>query len=503
MREAFLADATDLFERIESFVLGLSSPADHRDSIHELKRCFHTLKGAAGSVGLADLATLVHELEERLGQAECVVSPDLEDLLHQVVNYLEGLIACLRRGDGAASTMTAAVAVSVPAATVVPILTAVHPTIATPAFETTITVPPAVLPATSSPVPSAEGPIRVPAARFDELTDLASELIGQGRFWFSQAEAMRTFASAVQDCRSRLAGSLDRLHDTGLWEKGQHPAAAVDPAADIHVQLRRLEEQVDDLAVVAATAHAAATPMADRGDALVRLSRRIWDSFQSLRIVPIQGLFQRLARVVHDASRVEGRQVEVVMKGEETGVDRAVQDKAFEPLLHVMRNAVGHGIEAPQDRVRAGKPPAGRVTLEARREGNTLIIVVTDDGKGLDDEAIEAKARQLGWLRPDEMSSSERLHGFLFQPGFSTRSQANAISGRGVGMDVVAARGRSSSRYDCPDLTAWTRNPAHHPPACAAGPGNGPDRAGRRPTFRRAGLSGRTRAVVRALPALL
>ena len=114
--------------------------------------------------------------------------------------------------------------------------------------------------------------------------------------------------------------------------------------------------------------------MADRGDTLVRLSRRIWDSFQSLRIVPIQGLFQRLARVVHDAARVEGRQVEVVMKGEETGVDRAVQDKAFEPLLHVVRNAVGHGIESPADRVRAGKPAAGCVTLEARREGNTLVI---------------------------------------------------------------------------------------------------------------------------------
>ena len=106
------------------------------------------------------------------------------------------------------------------------------------------------------------------------------------------------------------------------------------------------------------------------------------------------------------------------MKGEETGVDRAVQDKAFEPLLHVVRNAVGHGIESPSDRIRAGKPAAGCVTLEARREGNTLVIVVRDDGKGLDDEAIEDKARPLGWLGPDEKPSRERLHTFLFQPGF-------------------------------------------------------------------------------------
>ena len=108
--------------------------------------------------------------------------------------------------------------------------------------------------------------------------------------------------------------------------------------------------------------------MADRGDTLVRLSHQLWDSFQSLRIVPIRGLFHRLARVLHDAARVEGRQVEVVMLGEETGVDRAIQDKAFEPLLHVVRNAVGHGIEAPADRVAPASPPraASRSRPDAR-----------------------------------------------------------------------------------------------------------------------------------------
>src|SRR4029077_2192368 len=97
-------------------------------------------------------------------------------------------------------------------------------------------------------------------------------------------------------------------------------------------------------------------------------------------------------------------------------------DKAFEPLLHVVRNAVGHGIESPADRVKVGKPATGCVTLEARREGNTLVIVVLDDGKGVDDLAIADKARRLGWLRPDENPSRERLHAFLFQPGFSTKS---------------------------------------------------------------------------------
>jgi chemotaxis protein histidine kinase CheA len=429
MREAFLADAIDLFERIERIVVGLSGLNHHSDAIRELSRYFHTLKGAAGSVGLNDLATLVHELEERLEQACDGVSPGLNDLLHQVVDYLDALIDRLRRGP-AAFHKTTAPPTSGPGA-ILP-LAALPPD--SPASRATAITEPV----STSHIPPADGPIRVPAARFDELTDLASELIVQGRFWLSQVEFMKTFAATVHDCRNRLLGSLDRLHDVSLGQLGRRPAALFDPETDFPAQLRRLEEQADDLAVLAASAQATAAPMADRGDTLVRLSLQVWDSFQSLRIVPIRGLFQRLARVLHDAARVEGRQVEVVMKGEETGVDRAVQDKAFEPLLHVVRNAVGHGIESPADRVRAGKPATGCVTLEARREGNTLVIVVRDDGKGVDDEAIEAKARQLGWLGPDEKPGRERLHTFLFQPGFSTRSQANAISGRGVGMDVVA-----------------------------------------------------------------
>jgi CheY-like chemotaxis protein len=126
------------------------------------------------------------------------------------------------------------------------------------------------------------------------------------------------------------------------------------------------------------------------------------------------------------------------MAGEETGVDRAMQDKAFEPLLHVVRNAVCHGIEPPEDRQRAGKPATGRVTLEAVRSGNTLVLSVRDDGRGLDYQAIADKGRRLGLIGPDDAPTVERLNALIFQPGFSTREAANAIAGRGVGMDVVS-----------------------------------------------------------------
>jgi len=417
MREAFLIDATELFERIENVVVGLSRHNDHRWAINELARCFHTLKGAAGSVGLFELAALIHDLEERLEHAFGRVSDGLNDLLHQVVGYLDEVIGLLRRGPGAIDL------------TALKVRTAGEGTLPGPVTGET---------AAETQGSVAEGPIRVPTARFDELTDLAGELIVQGRFWLSQAESIRTFAATVRASRNRLLGSIERMHEVGLGRECRKLPTPVDPQSDLPGQLCRLAEQADDMTVMAESAQASAGFMADRGDTLVRLSHQLWDSFQSLRIVPIRGLFHRLARVLHDAARVEERQVEIIMLGEETGVDRAIQDKAFEPLLHVVRNAVGHGIETPADRARTRKPATGRVTLEARREGNTLLIAVEDDGRGLDSDAIANKARRLGWLAPDETPSPDQLHALIFQPGFSTRSQANAISGRGVGMDVVA-----------------------------------------------------------------
>jgi chemosensory pili system protein ChpA (sensor histidine kinase/response regulator) len=446
IHEAFLADATDLFERIEPLVLGLGRATDPQESVRELGRCFHTLKGAAGSVGLADLATLVHALEEHLEQTSSPASGDLIDVLHRTLGYLDGLIGLLRTrsartGGNARSVAGFGQGVKDPSA---PASSSIEDQGSTVAPEPGVgpdRLPPVHQESSSETTTegsasTADGPIRVPASRFDELMDLVSELIARRRLWTAQAESMKSFASILRTCRSRMLACLDQLHEAGLGREKRGPLR--ETRADLPGQLRRLGELADDLVVLAETAQAAAVPLADHGDALGRLTIQLWDELQLIRIVAIRGLFQRLARVAHDAARVEGRQVEVVMLGEETGLDRAVQDKAYEPLLHVVRNSVGHGIEAPSDRLASGKSATGRITLEARREGNTLVISVQDDGRGLDHEAIAAKARSLGLLPPAEKPSIERLNNMIFHSGFSTRGQANAISGRGVGMDVVA-----------------------------------------------------------------
>lgn len=446
IREAFLADATDLFERIEPLVLGLGRDTDPRQSLLELGRCFHTLKGAAGSVGLADLATLVHALEEHLEETSSPASADLIDVLHQTLGYLDGLIGLLRTRSARTGGNDRSSAgfdhpggeTSAPPSSNIDLQgSTLGPAPASGPDQSSLPCPESSSEAATDGSASAgDGPIRVPASRFDELMDLVSELIARRRLWTAQAGSLKSISSVVRNCRSRMLVCLDRLHEAGLGRENRSPP--LDARVDLPGQLRRLGELADDLVVLAETAQAAALPLADHGDALGRLTLQLWDELQRIRIVAIRGLFQRLARVAHDAARVEERQVDVVMVGEETGLDRAVQDKAFEPLLHVVRNAVGHGIESPADRLASGKSAAGRITLEARREGNTLVVAVHDDGRGLNHEAIAAKARSLGLLLPDEQPSTERLNNMIFHSGFSTKGQANAISGRGVGMDVVA-----------------------------------------------------------------
>jgi chemotaxis protein histidine kinase CheA len=443
LREAFLAEAADLFERIESLVLGLGQGKPDGEALHELGRCFHTLKGASGSVGLVELSTLVHGLENGLEETGGGAAAELVNGLHDGLRQIERILDALRGGTTADLPASIEAGPGLGPEAAGRAVEATDPSPGRPSDAGSLTPsrrnPMAAAPSDAT---ASEGPLRVPSAKIDVLMDLASELITRRGFWSTQAGGMREFAAQSRACRNRLLASIEQLHDLGLAREVPRGVAAtpivIDPDADLPGLVRRLSEQAEDLAALTEIARASTNLLADQSDALDRLTAQLWDALQAIRITPVRGLFLRLARVAHDAGRVEGRQVEVQMIGEEDGLDRAVQDKAMEPLLHVVRNAVGHGIEAPADRVNAGKPMTGHVTLEARREGNTMALSVADDGRGLDYAAIEAKGRRLGLLGAHEPAVVDRLNALIFEPGFSTREAANAISGRGVGMDVVA-----------------------------------------------------------------
>jgi two-component system chemotaxis sensor kinase CheA len=158
-----------------------------------------------------------------------------------------------------------------------------------------------------------------------------------------------------------------------------------------------------------------------------------------IRMVPVEQLFRRFPRMVRDVARQCGRDVQLVISGQDTDLDKSILDTIAEPLTHLVRNAVGHGIEKPEDRKKAGKPVQGSIRLDAYHQGNQVIVEVRDDGRGIDSQRVKTKAIELGLVTADEANrlSEAEILDFVFRPGFSTADEITEIAGRGVGLDVV------------------------------------------------------------------
>lgn len=168
-----------------------------------------------------------------------------------------------------------------------------------------------------------------------------------------------------------------------------------------------------------------------------RLIEDIRDSTMNIRMVPIGETFKRFERVVRDLSRDRDKEVDLVITGGETELDKTLTDMISDPLIHLIRNAVDHGIDMPQERINKGKPRRGKIHLNAFHEAGNIVIEVSDDGDGLNRDKIYTKALNAELIQPDQQISNQELYQFIFQAGFSTAEKVTSISGRGVGMDVV------------------------------------------------------------------
>ncbi|WP_028492498.1 chemotaxis protein CheA [Thioalkalivibrio sp. ALE19] len=170
---------------------------------------------------------------------------------------------------------------------------------------------------------------------------------------------------------------------------------------------------------------------------LERNTRELQESVMGIRMVPIAQVFNRFPRLAHDLSGQLGKQIDLQMEGELTEIDKTVLEHLGDPLVHLVRNAIDHGIEMPDERSAAGKDPTGRVTLEAYHRGGNVVIEIRDDGRGMNSDRILEKARAAGLLRPDQNPEPHEILQYIFEPGLSTADQVSDLSGRGVGMDVV------------------------------------------------------------------
>ena len=400
MLEAYLDDANACVESMERSVLTLESEPNQSEPVRQFCRELHTLKGASATVGLSGLATFLHDLETRLEQRfdgeQCNAEPDM--LLNAVDTIRERI-----------DNLT-------------------QPTQDPPAADEPNQSTGLQLETNPKPTRSVnlsdsggeEASIRIRTTRLDRLMDMLAELV------------------VLKNRREQHQTEFNRLNEELTRCSTRLRFASDSNAENTHAESFVISEIASDIAELGTELRSLQKPISADNQAISWFIRDFRQEIMQLRRMPVSGLFQRLQRAARDAAKVEGKQIQVRMAGAQTGLEKELQESLYEPLIHIVRNAVGHGIEAPELRQKSGKSPVGTLTLEARSSGQLLVIEVRDDGNGLDFDAVRKRARDKGLIPAHATPSESELARLIFHPGFSTASSVSELSGRGVGMEVVA-----------------------------------------------------------------
>ena len=429
LRDAFMHDATRCLSTIEQTVLATESSSRQGESHRLICRELHTLKGASASVGFRKMANYLHGIEESI-ERQANAGRNLES--DKLLNAVDALRAQISKFDPPAPrAATIELMPSRPA----------HTNFGNHNSSSIVA---------ENLDDDGQTSIRVRSSTLDRLMDLLAELVVLRNRRGTQISELDVYTQELTHCAARLKRFADQLCDysksfprneSNTSSKGMLEAHS--EFGHIHLGLemassRATSEVANDLSEISRAIKSVSRPIAEENEALTHFIRQFRQEMMQLRRLPVSGLFQRLQRAARDAARAETKQVQVDCIDEQTAIDQSLQEKLYEPLLHLVRNAVSHGIEDDATRKECGKSPLGRVTLRISSSSNLLVINISDDGRGLDYDALRRRGYERGLLSPDRSPTEQELAKLIFHPGFSTRENATEISGRGVGMDVVA-----------------------------------------------------------------
>jgi two-component system, chemotaxis family, sensor kinase CheA len=381
--EAFFEEVAEHLTALEDGLLQLESNPSDKELMNAIFRAAHSIKGTGGALGFTDVAAFTHHVETVLDQMR----------QHQLTTTHERIELLLRATDAIVSLVDAAKDSSPPPADLDAIIAALKkqlepgaeqapdedlPGVVLFDDEDQSSSPPASVDARQVETSKAKSnahndSIRVSVAKVEELINLVGELVIAN--------------SMVQEAYTTSQGNAELLQEA---------------LAGMDLTTRQLQEQV-----------------------------------MAVRLMPIANLFRRFPRIVRDLAGSLGKQVVLEMTGEETELDKQVIEEVGDPLTHLIRNAVDHGLESPEKRRAAGKPEEGRIELKAYHEGGSVVIEIVDDGAGINTQRVREKAVKQGMISPDDNLSDEQIHQLILLPGFSTAEAITDVSGRGVGMDVV------------------------------------------------------------------
>lgn len=409
----FISEGLEYIDEIEVNILNLEQNPDNTDYINAIFRPFHSVKGVAGFLNLEKIRNLAHNLENLLDKArngELRVTPPLIDVVLDGADALKAMILQLK--DEIENQ---------------------------PAKPFNID-----LSALTQRIKAAENKDEAMPA----IKKLGEILVSEGLI--SNEDVDQALSAAQEEPPKKIGEALietgkvtPRQVSQGLRKQTEQST----DASTLRVDTRKLDDLIDMVGELVITQSMIQQDLSQQVNADKNLMRdialffRITSNLQrtsmSLRMIPIRQTFQRMSRLIRDLAKNAGKTVNVEMYGEETEIDRNMVDEIYNPLVHMVRNSADHGLETPEDRIRAGKPEKGRIILRAYHRGGNIVIEISDDGRGLNKQKIIDKALKKGLIANAADISDQDIYKMILLPGLSTADKVTDVSGRGVGMDVV------------------------------------------------------------------
>jgi len=417
--EGFLAETTELLEKMDDDLIALEKTPDDMELMNSIFRSIHTVKGASSFLGFELLVTITHKTEDvlnRLRKGELQVGPDIMDVILEAADHVKLLVSDIRNGEIIERDLGE-------------IINNLIPYISGNLQEATVL---------------AEAPQEKALDETGHTSESSDSQLEAGEEALPVADAAPGHP-AVPAPANRPAA--------------QKPATArnedVSDNTTVRIDVKRLDDLMNQVGEMVLERnrtlqmnldYQSRENMTNFGEEFSKLAKRI-DFVTSelqmqvlkIRMIPVEKVFKKFPRIVRNMSRDLGKEVNLEIIGEETELDRSVVDEIGDPLIHLIRNALDHGLEMPEERVAIGKPRIGNVVLSATHEGNQIIISIKDDGNGIDPEKLSRKAIDKGLVTEEQVAamSQKEILDLIFLPGFSTKEKATDLSGRGVGMDVV------------------------------------------------------------------
>ncbi|MFZ4859924.1 MAG: chemotaxis protein CheA [Desulfuromonadaceae bacterium] len=442
--EGFLAETTELLEKLDDDLVALEKSSEDTELLNRIFRSIHTVKGASSFLGFDQLVKVTHKTEDvlnRFRKRELTVTPEFMDIILEATELVKLLVSDIKAGEIQEREIESTIARLLPLlaenAQAQP-ATAVSPEPAESVAEVVSAAEPAaeITAGQSSPTPAPE-PSPVPVSDAAPPSSPPPET--------APAVPQKTDGSMPV---KKIPAPPKPVEAKGGDDLSDNTTIRVDVKRldDLMNQVGELVLERNRMIQINLNLQQVDTSRAEFNDEFGKLTKRmnfVTSELQmqvlKMRMLPVEKVFKKFPRIVRTMARDLGKEVDLQIRGEETELDRSVVDEIGDPLIHLIRNALDHGLETPAVRMAAGKSRGGTLVLSAAHEGNQIVISIKDDGNGIDTDRVGRKAIEKGLISEDQLASmSQReLFDLIFLPGFSTKDKASDLSGRGVGMDVV------------------------------------------------------------------